>query len=726
MSRAGRWRLRIGPALLGLTGLVGLGLSGCAEPAPTNVLLITTDTTRADHLGAYGYPEPTSPVLDALASEGVRFDRAFAHAPVTLPSHTSILSGTLPIYHGVRDNGRFVVRDSLTTLPEILRREGYATGAFVSAFVLDSRFGLDQGFDVYDDSYTAEWSEEKLRDARIYNQMVTDRPADQTTARAIGWLETVQEPFFLWVHYYDPHQRWAPPHPYDQRFHDSPYDGEIAFMDSEIGNLLAAVKSRFDWDRTAVVVTADHGEGLGQHGEVTHAVLAYDSTLRVGLIVKSPEDAGVEPGVVDDLVSHVDILPTILGFLGLEPPEDIWGRSLLPLLRGGTRTERPVYFETILPRFSFGWETLFGVRSEGWKYIHAPEPELYHAIEDPGELYDRAEPDAERRRAMEEMLFALIGSRQPPEEDLASGPSLDVEARRQLAALGYVGGGSGVSEDELNPRQPTGRLSPVTGLTYLADYYLANSLAGRGQLTEAARIYASTLLPLDPENPSFLSNMANLERRLGRSENAFELFRRAQAVDPNDPEILVQLGQLENDRGRLEAAEQLFLSARQLDAENLSAAYLSALVAARAGRGDDAIERFREALEIDASHLDSRIHLGIELAERGDLAGARKELRLARSAAPFSARVHYNLALLEMRAGNPEEARSGFEIALRFRQPYPPARLGLALALRELGLETEAQEELREVISRGAETPAGRRAQRLLGESSPAAPPGSD
>lgn len=704
---------------MGFVILAGLGLlAGCGAPPPTNIVLITTDTTRADHLGSYGYGRPTSPVLDALAAESGRFEWAFSHAPITLPSHTSILSGTLPLFHGVRDNGRFVVPEKLTTLAEIVRDEGYATGAFVSAFVLDSRFGLDQGFQVYDDSYTDEWSEEKLRDARIYNQMVTDRPADQTTERAIQWLDGVEEPFFLWVHYYDPHQRYAPPHPYDQRFHDSLYDGEIAFMDAEIGRLLDAVKERFEWEQTAVVVTADHGEGLGQHGEATHAVLSYDSTLRVGLIVKAPKTTGIAPRVIEAPVSHVDILPTFLDFLGLDVPEEVSGRSLRSLLEGGSRPDRPIYFETVLPRFSFGWETLFGVRSKDWKYVHGPQRELYRLADDRGELYNRATTETDQRRDMEELLFALISSEQPAEPLASSQPSMDPEARQQLAALGYVGSGSSVSNDELNPRQPTGRLSPVTGLTYLSDYYLANGLSGRGQLAEAAQIYASTLLPLDPDNPSFLTNLANLERRLGRPEEAFDLFRRAQAVDPNDPEILLQLGQLESDRGNLEAAEQLFLSARQLDPSNLSAAYLAALTAARGGRSDDAIERFEEALVIDPSHLDSRLQLGIERAKDGEVDGARRELRTARGIAPFSPRIHYNLALLELRSGNPQVALGGFETALRFRQPYPAARLGFALALRELGREEEARKALEEVVSAVPSSPAARRAKLLLSEES--------
>ncbi|MDH3525356.1 MAG: sulfatase-like hydrolase/transferase, partial [Acidobacteriota bacterium] len=681
--------------------------------------------------GTYGYGRDTSPALDALAAEGVRFERAFAHVPITLPSHTTMLTGTLPTAHGVRDNGRFVAADALVTLPEILAGRGYATGAFVSAFVLDSRFGLDQGFDVYDDSFTAEWSEDKLRDARIYNQMVTDRPADQTTERAMAWLrDHAGRPFFLWVHYYDPHQRYAPPHPWDQLYQDSPYDGEIAFMDSQIARLFGELRELGGWDGTAVVVTGDHGEGLGQHGEATHAVLAYDATLRVPLIVKPPAAftagtrlagtraaGGRAPGgrVVTESVSHVDLLPTIADLLGFPPPSGLPGRSLAAALRGeAAAAPAAAYFESALPRFSFGWEPLFGVRAAGWKYIHAPRPELYDLARDPDELHDLAAAEGERREALEALLFRVIADN-PPLTAAGGGGTMNDEVRRRLAALGYVGGaGGGAAEAELNPRQPSGRRSPLSGITFLADYYLANALAGWGRLQEAARIFATTLLPLDPENPTFLSTLANLERRLGRSDEAFALYRRAQAIDPEDPAILVALGQLERDRGRPEAARGLLEAARELAPDDLTAVVMLADLAAAAGRTAEAIELYRAALAIDGSHVDSLLGLGVELARSGQAEEARGELKAATAAAPFSPRAHYNLGLLELRAGRAEEAAAAFGRALRYERPYPAASLGLASARIELGDLDAAREELERLVAEARQPEAVEQARRLL------------
>jgi arylsulfatase A-like enzyme/Tfp pilus assembly protein PilF len=693
--------------------LISLATACDRSPRP-NLVLITLDTTRADHLGSYGYDRETSAALDGLAAAGVRFERSFSHVPITLPAHTSILSGTLPLHHGVRDNGRFVVPDDLDTLPELLKDEGYATGAFVSGFVLDSRFGLDQGFDVYDDAFTEEWSEEKLRDARIYNQMVTDRPADQTTERALAWLhDQAREPYFLWVHYYDPHQRYAPPHPYDQLFHDNLYDGEIAFMDSQIALLLEALKERQEWDRTAVVVTADHGEGLGQHDETTHAVLAYDSTLRVPLIIKTPAAIDLAAGVVDDNVSHVDLLPTMLELAGIAPPTGLPGQSLLPTMTGEGKARRPAYFESSLPRFSFGWEPLFGIRADGWKYIHAPQPELYDLREDADEIYNLAASERDRKDALERLLFRTIEATKPLSSDAPRQREMDADVRRRLAALGYVGGTSGGKAD-LNSRRPSGRRSPNSGIVYLADYYLANALAGWGRLEEAAAIYRTTLLPLDGDNPSFLTTLANLERRLGRMEAAFELYRRAQAVDPEDASILVELAQLERDRGRLEAAAELLAAARELAPDNLSAAYLEAALAARSGQGKKAVDSYRAALDIDPSHRDSLINLAIELAKTGDNEGARTSLRTALDVAPFSARAHYNLGLLELNAGRNEIAARAFERALRYERPYPGASLGLAMALIELGDDDTARRELEQLLAEAKSGPAIERARVLL------------
>ncbi len=714
---------RFRPEKLALVAGIAAGLClACGQAPRPNVVVITIDTTRADHLGSYGYDRPTTPNIDALAGESVRFEHGFAHVPITLPSHTSIFTGTLPLFHGVRDNGHYVVREELVTLAELLRGRGYATGAFISAFVLDSRYGLDQGFDTYDDNLTAEWNEDNLRDARIYNQMVTDRTADQTTERALAWLgETAGEPLFLWVHYYDPHHRYNPPRPYDQRFQDSPYDGEIAFMDSQIGRLLDGLRERGLWDDSLVVLTSDHGEGLGDHGESTHAVLTYDATMQVALMFKPPAASGIAPGVSEGRVSHVDVLPTITDLLGIQAPEEVQGHSLASLLRGGEGREHPSYFECNLPRFGFGWEPIFGVRAEGWKYVHAPQPELYHLAEDPDELYNLAAAEPERRRDLESPLFAVVESQSAPPELVGEGAGLDAEARQKLAALGYLGGGSGASAAELNPRQPTGRRSPFDGITYLSEYYLATGMAGRGQFEEAAAVYETILLPLDPENPTFLTNLGDLKRKLGDLEGAYTSFRQALEADPENASMLVELGQLEVDRGRPEAAEELYLAARQLAPDDLRAAYFSAKLAANQKRYPEAVERYRQVLEIDPSHRGSLINLGVQLARLEQFDEARQMLRQALKLAPFSARAHYNFGLLELRTGSPQAAIPSLELALRLRSVYPDARLALGMAALEVGDTERGRRELERLVQGVPQSRAAQRARKILGSPDPGA-----
>ena len=702
-------------ALTRRAALVALGVSalvGCGSEAPPNLVLVTLDTTRADRLGLYGYPEGTSPTLDALGAESLVFDNAFSMVPVTLPAHTSMLSGLAPLAHGVRDNGRFVVPDDLETLPVLLSESGFETAAFVSGFVLDSRFGLDRGFDLYDDAFTDRWSESKLRDARIYNQMVTDRPADQTTDRALEWLDgDRREPYFLWVHYYDPHQRYAPPRPFDQRFPQSPYDGEIAFMDSQIARLFERIRERGEWERTAILVTADHGEGFGQHGEATHGVLAYDATLRVPMMVKPP-GGGPAPARIEEPVSHLDIFTTFAALGGLDSGSDLRGRDLLQAASGRFGS-RPAYFECALPRFSFGWESLFGVRADGWKYIRAPRPELYDLQSDPDELYNLVDREPERAAAMEGLLFRWVEEEATDSSEAAGEMSDDV--RRRLEALGYLTGGS-ASDAELTPREPTGLRSPNEGITFLADYYLANALAGRGQLREAAEIYSNVLVPLDPSNPTFLGSLANLERKLGRSEAAFSLFRQAQAADPEDPETLVALAQLEYDRGEADSARDLLSAARQVAPSHLTAAFLTADLESREGRQEIAVEAYRRTLKIDPSHRDSWIGLGIALGRLDRLDEAREALVRSLEVAPFSARAHYNLGLLEMRSGRPSPASDAFERALRYQQPYPAATLGLASAWIELGETARAKELLTRLAGEARRESAIAEAKRLLAE----------
>jgi len=333
-----------------LTHVLGIAFVplGGASPnkKPLNVLLITIDTLRPDRLSCYSEKHIRTPQIDSLAEKGALFLKAFAHTPTTLPSHTNILLGTTPLYHGVHDNQNFIVRDEFLTLAEHLKSSGYATGAFVGAFPLDSRFGLTQGFDVYDDNYGS----------KNYQEFsYVERPAEVVIQNALEWLEVQEKPWFLWIHCFDPHQQYNPPEPFKTRYLDAPYNGEVAYVDHELGKVFSYLKNNGLKDKTVIIFTGDHGESLGQHGESTHGYFAYNSTLWIPLIINSP---GMKSVVVDKHVCHVDIYPTVCDILNIPTPDFCQGISLEPALRGKKTKNldsRAIYFESLYPYYNRGW-----------------------------------------------------------------------------------------------------------------------------------------------------------------------------------------------------------------------------------------------------------------------------------------------------------------------------------------------------------------------------------
>ncbi len=424
MSRRGRAALRRRAAFL-LVASFACWACGRAElPGDPNVLLVTLDTTRADRLGAMGDETARTPVLDSLAASGVLFEQAFASVPLTLPSHTTILSGIDPDLHGVHDNNRFIVPESLETLPERLTARGYDTAAFVAAAVLDSSFGLDRGFQLYDDDLTLSRNPLQLA--------VPSRRGGVVTDLALAWLERERNrPYFLWVHYYDVHAPRRPPPPFDQL--GDPYAGELAYVDAQVGRLLGRSADAAAERETLIVVVGDHGESLGEHGELTHGLLAYDSTLRVPLIVAGP---GFPAGVrASSLARTVDVAPTILAAVGEPALAASRGRPLQERLGGDDAEEVIGYFESHGPSFGLGWQPIEGVRTSRFKYTAEPKPvELYEIREDPHELRNRAEELPETVARMERLRSESAGA----EPQAAPSAELSPELTQQLAALGYV------------------------------------------------------------------------------------------------------------------------------------------------------------------------------------------------------------------------------------------------------------------------------------------------
>ena len=372
-------------------------LVGRSESSRANILLITIDTLRWDRVGVYGYRRAATPVLDGLAARGVKFETAIAHAALTAPSHASMLTGLIPPRHGVRDNGAFVLSPNVPSLAAELRRAGYETAGFISGFPLDRRFGFSIGFDLFDDALP--------RGPGPGSRAYVERRADDTTTRVLAWLDGrgrtgqasgAARPWFLWVHYFDPHAAYEPPAEFAARFADSPYDGEVAFVDAQIGRLFQHLGRRGDPAGTITLVTADHGESLGDHGEQTHGIFVYDATLRVPFLLAGP---GIPPGVTSAVVARgVDVMPTLADLAGVAVPAGLDGRSLRPALTGKTMDDAPAYVEGLVAERHLGWAPLHGMRTAAWKFIDAPRQELYDLRADVAETTNRF--DQRRRPAL--------------------------------------------------------------------------------------------------------------------------------------------------------------------------------------------------------------------------------------------------------------------------------------------------------------------------------------
>ena len=443
-----------------------------------NVLLVTIDTLRVDRVGAYGHAAGLTPTLDRLAAEGLRFDSVRAPAPLTLPSHASLMTGRIPPHHGVRDNGTYRLDAAQPTLAAAIKTAGYQTGAFVGAFVLDARFGLARGFDLYDDQYGQRPALGRLA--------VVERSAEQVTTRAATWIRSAPGPWFAWVHLYDPHEPYAPPEPFASTYASMPYDGEVAYADAALGRMLDDLQGAGRLDRTLVVVAADHGEGLGDHGERTHGLFAYDSTLRVPLIVWCR--SRIQPRVLVEPAGLVDVAPTILDLVGIAfPAAD--GQSLRARV---TRAEpsnaaSPTYFEALNANLTRNWAPLTGVAAGGLKLIDLPVPELYDLRADPGETQNLYAGRQEDARRLEQMLDAVSSS-----AATTKGDAVDSETAARLRSLGYV-----ASQPALRRRKFTAEDDPKNLVAL--DVALDEAIEGFG--TRRSHISGRDAAGRDPATP---------------------------------------------------------------------------------------------------------------------------------------------------------------------------------------------------------------------------------
>ncbi|HSF44173.1 MAG TPA: sulfatase-like hydrolase/transferase [Thermoanaerobaculia bacterium] len=642
--------------------------AGCADGAPESpsLVLVTLDTVRADHLGSYGYQAAETPALDRLASEGVRFARASSPVPLTLPSHASLLSGLLPPNHGVRNNGAGAFPEGTATLATVLAGQGYRTGAFLGAFVLDRRFGLAQGFEVYDDEVP------RAPGAAVF--LEAERPGSQVMDRALAWLGREDpRPFFLWIHLYDAHAPYEPPPAWRSRHPGRPYDGEIAAVDAQVGRLLDELGRRGLAGRTVVAVAADHGEGLGEHGEDTHGLLLYEPTLHVPLLVRAP---GVAARTVETPVSLVDLGPTLAGLLGKSFPapasRGLDGRDLSEALRGG-RDPEPVdlYAETRYPAV-FGWSPLAALRRRDLKYISSGKPELYDLRRDPREAANLA-GDPEKTRGFATRLAQIEAGAVLPKK----APAPDAETRARLASLGYAAGGEAPPLPERQGEAP----DPAARVGLFQRFERANALLSQGDA--AALPELQSLVAADPANPIFRSKLGQAFRDRGETEKALPLYKQAAEAAPEDPEAWYNLASVLQEAGRTAEARTAIEQALALDEARPEAHNTLGVALLAEGDAQEARRQFEKAVALDPRNATALNNLGNVLRSLGRLDEAERAYQRATAISPRFAEPWNGLGTLEVDRDRPAAALSFFEKALALAPAYHEVRMNRAIA-REL------------------------------------------
>jgi arylsulfatase A-like enzyme/Flp pilus assembly protein TadD len=693
------WRRRILATTVGLTFL-----GACAfwfrPERPINLVLITLDTTRADCIGCYGYRPASTPVLDDLAARGVLFETAYAACPVTLPSHATMFTGLAPREHGIHHNGTGGLSAGIATLPDMLRSRLYETGGFVGAFVLNRKFGLNRGFQEYDDSTGAEFAEGGMQRRRS-GRLVVDA--------ALAWLKgRTSRPFFCWVHLFDPHAPYRPRQElFGDQFVERPYDAGIAAVDGQVGRIIDFLDRHNLRKRTLIVVVGDHGEGLGEHEEREHGHMLYNSTLRVPLIVAHP--ALCKPGHrVTEPISLVELLPMLEECLGLEVDAKRRERSLKAALHGENLPTRPCYAETDIPFLEHRWAPQRSLVSENWKYIRSPRPELYDLSHDPAELKNLAESRPERLREMEGVL-AKMEAGLPPRD--ATDVALSPAERRTLASLGYAANKEGEGHDpqgaslpdikdrlkyhdavvqanllldEGRPQEALAQLQKIVAAVpdySLARMFLGEALAKSGRLDEARQVFEE-LAQSEPAHGEAHARLGWILGRQGRLEEALAELHRALDLAPDTAEYRVNLGSTFMELNRRDEARELFQSAVAIDPA--CGNYEIAKLLASAGDIDGAVKHYKLTLRFDPNWIPLNTIIAVLLARQRKFDEAIEYAARAVELSPHDADVHYNLGFMYTEQGQFDKAVGPLEAALRLNPQHPKAAAQLNRMRKEL------------------------------------------
>jgi arylsulfatase A-like enzyme/predicted Zn-dependent protease len=650
----------------------GLDFAGLRKDRDFNVIVITLDTTRADRLPSYGCQDVVTPTLDAFAARGVRFEKCYAQTPLTLPSHTTLMTGTLPLFHGIRDNGGFFVPEKLKTMAELFKDKGYETGAFIAAYVLDSKWGLNQGFDTYFDKFD-------LSKFKRVSLGTVQRPANEILDQALPWLEERKaKRFFAWLHIYDPHTPYEPPPPYDKLYANRPYLGEIAFADSEIGRLWGWLQSNGLLEKTFIVFAGDHGESLGEHEEQSHGFFVYQAAIHVPLIVVTPF-AKLQGVVSPEVTTLADVLPTVCDMAGLPVPAEVQGKSLLPAFFGRRRKETPLaYSETYYPRFHYGWSDLKSVQDGRHKLILAPVPELYDVVADPREeknlvylekkVYENLNAEAE--------AFISRASRNAYEVDVSK---VDEETREKLSALGYIGSFA-------DPAKLKGKklANPKEKITVFNELSRAREMGLDGKADEAIRIIQG-IIATDPDITEAYFSIGNILFQDHKFPEAIGYFTQVLDRKPDDSFAAINIALAFEGMGRYDEAEKFLLGHIGKGFTDPQFYFMLGNMSYVQKKYDQAIPYLEKCLVSNAESAGSHSLLGAIYIIKNDLPRAEEHLRKAAELNPRLANIYFFSAELADKRGLTSEAESEYLKQLEVSPKHFKSMYNLARIYRQAG-----------------------------------------
>jgi arylsulfatase A-like enzyme/Tfp pilus assembly protein PilF len=657
-----------------------LAKSSPVGKVPPNVVLVTIDTVRADHVGCYGAPDVQTPTMDTLASDGIVFDNAIAQVPLTLPSHAVILTGMYPFQNGVQDFTGRPLDKRFATVTQVFKARGYATGAVVSAFVLDQSWGLARGFDLYDDAFSPEAYSQRGERAGM-----VERSGEVTVTRALDWLNKTSRPFFLWLHLYDPHSPYNPPEPYRDQYRTHPYDGEIAYADHELGRLITWLKGSRLYDNTLIVVLSDHGESLGEHGEKEHGFFVYKSTVRIPLIIKPPASAGLRPGRVSRPVETVAVASTLLHLA--RPKDPVPTQFHLPdLLATGRQDDSVAYSETLYPFNSFAWSPLHSLDTGHYRYIDAPEPELYDLNMDPKETKNLVGEKQATVAVLKAKLEALLRLRPFTPSQTASS-SLAPDALEKLRALGYVGYRSPVPEGVLAERlaDPKHKLWEFQAIIAAQDALHAGDFdRGESLLTE--------IQEKDPHLYIVPFYLGEAELAREHWDEASNQFRKALDLNPGFEQAMTGLSRSLLYSGKLSEAKLLVDKVLQLNPENFQAWYSRAVIETRADT-HAAIADYEKAISLQANFGPVHRDLGLLQFQQQNYPEATRHLAKAVELGTSSAVIYNVLGIAYSRTNQLAKAVDSYKRALALNSKLTEAYVNLGAAYERLNQADLAKKE---------------------------------